>query len=151
VNSLTLFFTEKFIAEEINHYFKKDSAVPHCILLNLKLMIMTTLISQEIMAQRAEELLKAGKTSSEIALQLQEFGLSETEAEHLTKQVCNSHHDKQVKKGLPLLAVGAVLCFMGCAVAMSHMEIGPVFHISLYGMTGLGATSIIAGLMFILG
>jgi len=99
----------------------------------------------------AEELLKEGRYHDEIVAALLETGATYAEATDITNTVRNNHYTKQRSKGLPLLAVGALLCVVGCLMAVAGFESGTAFHLGLYGMTGAGASSIIAGLMFVLG
>jgi hypothetical protein len=99
----------------------------------------------------AEQLLEEGKYHDEIVASLLETGATYAEATDITNTVRSNHYTRQRSKGLPLLAIGALLCIIGCLMAVAGFDSGTAFHVGLYGMTGAGASSIIAGLMFVLG
>lgn len=99
----------------------------------------------------AENNIKAGKTAAEVKTILVSKGISDTEAEMISLQVRATYLTAQRKKGMPLLAIGAMCCIGGFLITALSAHTGTLFHIGLFGFTGVGATLLIIGLVFVLG
>ena len=100
----------------------------------------------------AQGWLAEGKSFDEIHSMLNETGLSADDVDAVMQQVKDQRYEKQRKKGLPLIAIGAMLCVLGCIVTILTTDAGGAgFHFALYGMTGVGATTIMGGLAIVLG
>lgn len=101
--------------------------------------------------EEMHQLLAQGKSEEEIERQLWQQGYNEEAICAMLKPLRDARYEKQRRIGLPLLLLGALLCVTGFAVTYfaSHGTLG--FHIGLYGLTGVGATSVMVGLFLIVG
>jgi hypothetical protein len=69
----------------------------------------------------------------------------------LIKHVKDERYEAQHKKGIPLIALGVVICLIGFAATTFATDTGAGFKFYLYGLTTIGATTIVGGLAFIVG
>ncbi|MCW5909068.1 MAG: hypothetical protein KIS94_14480 [Chitinophagales bacterium] len=92
-----------------------------------------------------------GKSEEEIERQLWQQGYNPEEICTMLKPLRDARYEKHRKIGLPLLLFGALLCVIGFAVTCFASHGTFEFHFGLYGMTGVGATSVMAGLFLIVG
>lgn len=100
----------------------------------------------------AQSWLAEGKSFDEIQALLNDTGLSAEDVDSVMKQVKDQRYESQRRKGLPLIGIGAMLCVLGCVVTILTTDAGGAgFHFALYGMTGLGATTIMGGLALVFG
>lgn len=99
----------------------------------------------------ANQWLKEGKSFDQIHQQLLAKGVSDNDAEELMKHIRDERYEVQRKKGIPLIALGVALCFVGCFATLMLSDNGVGFNVCLYGLTSIGATTIVGGLAFILG
>ena len=99
----------------------------------------------------AQKLFSHGKTVAEIEKHLKE---NEHLPEHIEEAVIhikNMRNEKERRIGFPLIALGAVLCVTGFIIVVLTSAESITFNVALYGVTGLGATTIMGGLFTILG
>ncbi len=112
---------------------------------------MTNAITESSLLDLAHKWLKEGKNFDQIQEQLTIMGLSTEVMNEVMKHIKDERYQAQRKIGLPLIAVGVAMCVSGCVATISIAEPGVAFHICLYGLTSLGAVTIIGGLALILG
>jgi hypothetical protein len=106
----------------------------------------------EIGLTSAQSWLAEGKSFDEIQSMLNDTGLSAEDVDSVMKQVKDQRYESQRRRGLPLIGIGAMLCVLGCVVTILTSDTGGAgFHFALYGMTGVGATTIMGGLAIVLG
>jgi len=112
---------------------------------------MSNAITENTLLDLAHKWLKEGKSFDQIQEQLISMGLSTEAMNELMKHIKDERYEAQRKIGLPLIALGVAMCVSGCVATLSIAEPGVAFHISLYGLTSLGAVTILGGLALILG
>jgi len=95
--------------------------------------------------------LKEGKTYQQIHEELVQSGIDSDQVNELMKHIKDERYEAQRKKGIPLIAIGVALCVVGCIATVVISDTGTGFNFCLYGLTSIGATSIVGGLAFILG
>ena len=106
----------------------------------------------EIGLTSAQSWLAEGKSFDEIQSMLNDTGLSAEDVDSVMKQVKDQRYESQRRRGLPLIGIGAMLCVLGCVATILTSDTGGAgFHFALYGMTGVGATTIMGGLAIVLG
>lgn len=99
----------------------------------------------------AQELAAQGKSFEEIERTLKAAGHTSNETEEALRPLKTIQYEKHKRIGIPLLALGVLLCVMGFAITYISSHSGFGFHFALYGMTGIGASSIMGGLFLLLG
>lgn len=99
----------------------------------------------------AQELAAQGKSFEEIERTLKAAGHTSNETEEALRPLKTIQYEKYKRIGIPLLALGVLLCVMGFAITYISSHSGFGFHFALYGMTGIGASSIMGGLFLLLG
>lgn len=99
----------------------------------------------------AQQLAEQGKSFEEIERMLKAAGHSAEETDEILRPLKTVRYEKHRKIGMPLLALGVFLCLAGFAITYISSHSGFGFHFALYGMTGLGASSIMGGLALIIG
>ena len=108
-------------------------------------------MSQPSPHETAQVLLEQGKAFYEIELSLLATGISPQEAAACIGQLKKKHYHLQNRRGMALIGAGVVLCIVGFIVVITQQHAGTVFNVALYGMTGVGSTSIMGGLALIMG
>ena len=99
----------------------------------------------------AQNLFTKGKNMDEAHKHLKESGHSEEKITSIMGHFKILRNEKQRRIAVPLLAVGVFLCVTGFFAVIIAVQSGGNFEIALYGMTSLGATSIMGGLFTLLG
>ncbi len=99
----------------------------------------------------AQGLLEQGKTFSEIQQALTERSVPDEDITQVMTHVKDTRYQKHRSIGMPLIAAGVVLCVTGFIVVVVSTHTGTAFNLALYGMTGVGASTIMGGLFVILG
>ncbi len=99
----------------------------------------------------AQELAAQGKSFDEIERTLKAAGHTSNETEEALRPLKAIQYEKRKRIGMPLLALGVVLCIAGFAITYLSSPSGFWFHFALYGITGIGASSIMGGLFLLLG
>ena len=99
----------------------------------------------------AQGLLEQGKTFDEIKNILTDESLSAEDINLVMTHIKDARYQKHRSIGVPLIAVGVVLCITGFIVVVISSQTGMAFNLALYGMTGIGASTIMGGLFVILG
>ena len=99
----------------------------------------------------AHKWLKEGKKFDQIHEQLISMRLNREVVENVMKHIKDERFQAQRSKGLPLIAIGVAMCVTGCMATLCIGELSPAFHFCLYGLTSLGAITIVGGLALILG
>lgn len=112
---------------------------------------MSNAITENSLLDMAHLWLKEGKTFEQIQEELISMRLSTEVVEEVMKHIKDERYQAQRSKGLPMIAVGVAMCVSGCVATLGIGELSTAFHISLYGLTSLGAVTIVVGLAFILG
>ncbi|MFN8276380.1 MAG: hypothetical protein U0T84_02760 [Chitinophagales bacterium] len=89
----------------------------------------------------------AGKSDTAIESELAAQGHAQDVIKAaFTDERANSSHN-----GLLLIGVGVVLCVVGFVAVVCFADCERVFELALYGMTGVGGTTIMGGLYMLLG
>ena len=99
----------------------------------------------------AHKMLKEGKTFDQIQHHLLSTGEDSEVVNELMKHVKDERYEAQRKKGIPLIALDFVICLIGFAAIIFMTDTGAEFQFYLYGLTTIGATTIVGGLAFIVG
>ena len=99
----------------------------------------------------SQQLFEKGKSNNEIATYLTSAGYTADELAEAATHLKKLGNQKKQRLGLMLIAVGVFLCVTGFIVVLVAINQGTSFNFALYGMTSLGATSIMGGLFSILG
>jgi hypothetical protein len=87
-----------------------------------------------------------GKTRDEIKSTLMAAGVEERFAADLIKEVSKLYRSKRAAKGLTLIAIGALICFLSCVSSLFFFTQGS-FAWTLYGLTSVGVLIVFAGLI----
>jgi hypothetical protein len=112
---------------------------------------MNNTITQNTLLDMAHIWLKEGKNFDQIRESLESMELSTEAVDELMKHIRDERYEAHRKIGLPLVAAGVVMCVSGCMATLYLGELGAAFHFCLYGLTSIGAITIISGLAYILG
>ncbi len=108
-------------------------------------------MSQPSPLETAQALDEQGKPFDEIELSLLATGLAPDEAAGYVSQLRKKHYHLQNRRGMLFIGAGVVLCVVGFIVVITQQHAGTVFKVALYGMTGVGGTSIMGGLAMVMG
>jgi hypothetical protein len=100
---------------------------------------------------RIYQMMKKQTPREEILGLLRNEGLEETEADELMLTVKKQIANRNLNRGLKCILAGAVFLFAGFFCTLCIHNTTANYDISLYGFTGIGASLIIAGMMYIFG
>ena len=99
----------------------------------------------------AQELFAKGKSIDDIQKHLNETSHAQEKIDEAVLHVKNLRNEKERRIGFPLIALGATLCITGFIIVVLTSNESITFNVALYGVTGVGATTIMGGLFTILG
>ena len=101
--------------------------------------------------QETENLFNQGLGIAQIREHLLSKGLSEKELqEHLTA-IKRLKIKKQCRLGFKLIALGAVMCLISCLLTFFHDYSAVYTSLTLYGITLIGASLVLIGLVLVFG
>ena len=98
----------------------------------------------------AQNLIEQGKSLAEIETGLLNSGHSIEDVAAVVAQLKQLQYRKQSRSGILLIALGVIFCVTGFIAVVTLAHPDAAFNFALYGMTGLGSTSILGGLFLIL-
>ena len=97
------------------------------------------------------KLFAKGKSIDDIQNHLNQTNHAPEKIAEAILHVKNLRNEKERRVGFTLIAVGALLCITGFIIVVLTSSESITFNVALYGVTGIGATSIIGGLFTLLG
>ena len=112
---------------------------------------MTQQWNSEELSELIQEKYQSGKTLTEVKEQLLSHGFALADVDPVIQTIRSTENARKMKIGMPLILFGAMLCLSGFLIACLSTEHNTLFHVGLYGLTGVGSLLILVGLMLILG
>lgn len=101
--------------------------------------------------QETEALFNQGLSTGQIKEHLLSKGLTETAIEEHLKVVKTLKIKRQSRLGFKLIALGAIMCLISCLLTFFHNYSAAYTTFSLYGITFIGASLVLIGLVLIFG
>ncbi|MDW8274291.1 MAG: hypothetical protein RMJ53_08705 [Chitinophagales bacterium] len=107
-------------------------------------------MEQKLTKEEVHLLHKKGKSFQQIADYFIASGFSEETVKSFINDIKKQYYQQQSMIGLPLLAIGILLCVVGFFINLIIGDCGLPFYLCLYGMAGTGSILLFVGLFLLL-